>query len=122
MAQIIIDDSDIAGEDRLFNLRVKLFLQENLDAESKSISNFRQCINSDSTQMYLASINADEAYCEIIAFNKDKKERYFKLEIDHNMHIQKIKQIKGEEALSPEGKMILDFHRSGDSPKSGLKA
>jgi hypothetical protein len=119
MASIVIDD-DQAGEDRLFNLRVKLYLQENSGLESKSISNFRQCINSPTTKMYLASLNDDS--CEIIAFNKDGKERYFKLDTDPNMHIKGIKQIKTEEGLSNEGKMVLDFHRDGGSPTSSLKA
>lgn len=120
MAKIVIDD-DSTGEDTLFNLRVKLFLQANLDSESKSISHFRQCINSTDTQMYMASINSDDSYCEILAF-KDNKERYFRLGIDDNMHITGIKQIKTEQALSEEGKMVLDFHRSGGSPTAGVKA
>ncbi len=109
----IITDNDQSGEAKFFNLAVKNFLQQHRGKDDKAITQLQQCINSESAQVYLATLG--EAYCELIAINKDGKERYFKLDLDENFQVQNVNKLN-ESSLSSEGHVFLEHIRAGGSP------
>ena len=115
MAKIVMSNDD-RGEMQYFNLCVKKFLQDNHGTEDDDVIKFGQCINSKTVTPYLVAM--DDSSCEIVAFNKDNKERYFRLDIDSNLNVQGVRRLKKESSLSEEGQSILDNLRNPGSPIS----